>query len=79
LREHQEFRRLIGELVDQWLGAELPSADASSEALVEELVVYVDGLGVATALDLQTHSPSRLKTAIEDYLETCLVRLRAPV
>lgn len=79
LREHLEFRRLIAELVEEWLRAELSSVDVPSDALVEELVVYVDGLGVATALDLQTHSPARLKDAIRDYLETCLARLKAPV
>lgn len=79
LREHLEFRRLMGELVEEWLRAELLSVDATRDALVEELVVYVDGLGVATALDLQTHSPDRLNTVIRDYLETCLVRLKAPV
>lgn len=79
LREHMEFRRLIGELVEAWLQAELLSVDISSDALVEEIVVYVDGLGVATALDLQTHSPVRLTGAIRDYLETCLVRLKARI
>jgi len=79
LREHLEFRRLIGELVEQWVRAELSSVDGLSEALVDELVLYVDGLGVATALDLKSHSPARLKAAIRGYLETCLFRLKAAV
>lgn len=79
LREHIEFRRLIGELVEDWLRAEPLPIDASCDALVEEIVLYVDGLGVATALDLQTHSPARLKAAIRGYLEKGLIRVQAPI
>jgi AcrR family transcriptional regulator len=68
LREHQDYHSKVLDLVRECIEAGKVRTQLGAETLMQHVVIYVDGLGVAAALEPEAYGADTLESTLTTFL-----------
>ena len=74
LSEHELYRARILELIKSCPSNSDALASMDAEAAAENVIIFADGLGIASALDPRSYPPRRLESLLRSFLFNAGIR-----